>query len=85
MNQDPEILPITELPENKQETFRRIQTAIQAKDHLTARDLMGEILEYYVNLDREIPEEIEVAYAHLLILENPEEIAGILENPSQTA
>ena len=69
MNQDPEIIPISELPEPQRETFRRIQTAIQAKDHLTARPLMGEILEYYVHLDREIPKEIEVAYAHLLLLE----------------
>jgi hypothetical protein len=79
MSQDPEILPITELPEAQQETFRRMTKAILDKDHLTARPLMGDILEYYVSIDREIPEEIEVAYAHLLILENPDAIAKIPE------
>jgi len=70
--QEPQILPIAELPAPKQENFRRIQAAIQTNDPLTARDLMGEILEYYVNIDREIPNEVEVAYARLLVLENPE-------------
>ena len=73
MSQENTILPITELPEAQQETFRRMQGAILAKDHLTARPLMGEILEYYVSLEREIPEEVEVAYAHLLVLEHAAE------------
>ncbi len=73
MSQENTILPITELPEAQQETFRRMLDAILAKDHLTARPLMGDILEYYVSLEREIPEEVEVAYAHLLILEHAAE------------
>jgi hypothetical protein len=73
MSQAPEILPITELPEAQQETFRRMLGAILEKNHLTARPLMGDILEYYVSIEREIPEEIEVAYAHLLILEHAAE------------
>jgi hypothetical protein len=73
MSQGPDILPITELPEAQQEAFHRIIKAILAQDHLTARSLMGDILEYYVSTEREIPKEIEVAYAHLLVLEHAAE------------
>jgi hypothetical protein len=71
MNSDPDILPIEELPENLQESFRTMQEAIASKHPLPARKLMGELLEYYVAIDMEIPEDIEIAYAHLLLLENP--------------
>jgi hypothetical protein len=69
MSQEAKLLPIAELPAPQQETFRRILAAIQAKDHHAARPLMGEILEYYVAHNREIPDEIEVAYANLLVVE----------------
>lgn len=71
MNSDPDILPIEELPENLQESYRTMQEAITSKNPLPARKLMGELLEYYVAIDMEIPEDIEIAYAHLLLLENP--------------
>jgi len=71
MNTDPDILPIEELPENLQEAYHSMQKAITEKEPLPARKLMGELLEYYVAIDMEIPEDIEIAYAHLLILENP--------------
>jgi hypothetical protein len=73
MNTDPDILPIDELPENLQETYKTMQEAIEKREPLIARKLMGELLEYYVAIDMEIPEDIEIAYAHLLILENPPE------------
>ena len=71
MNSNEDILPINELPDEMRRIFNDIESNLQTRDHLTARELMGQILEYYVQNDREIPEEIEIAYAHLLVLENP--------------
>ena len=71
MNQDNDILPIGELPEEQREAFRLIEARLQTGDHPTARTHMGQLLEYYVGIDRKIPLEIEVTYARLLVLENP--------------
>lgn len=71
MNQNDDILPIGELPEKQREAFRLIEASLQSGDQPTARTHMGELLEYYVGIDREIPVEVEVAYARLLVLENP--------------
>jgi hypothetical protein len=71
MNQDNDILPIGELPEEQREAFRLIEASLQTGDHPTARTHMGQLLEYYVGIDRKIPLEIEVTYARLLVLENP--------------
>jgi len=68
---DPNILPIEELPTTLQEEYQNLEKKLNEKNHLAARLAIGNLLEYYVTIDMEIPEEIEVAYAKLLILENP--------------
>lgn len=70
-NNDSNTLPIEELPPNLLNTYNKMQEALKNKEALTARDCMGDILEYYVAISMEIPDAIEFAYAHLLILENP--------------
>jgi hypothetical protein len=62
MNTNDDILPIGELPEEQRENYRLIKASLQTGDPPTARTHMGQLLEYYVQADREIPRVIEAAY-----------------------
>jgi uncharacterized protein YoxC len=73
---DATTLLIKDLPESLQKVYQDMEKDLQDRSPESARKKITELLTYYKNTNREIPQEIEIAYAWLLILENPGPITG---------
>jgi hypothetical protein len=64
-----EILEISELPPPLREAAHEFLRAVDAKDGPKAREVIGPVLEHYVNNGREIPWDLEMAYVRLYAAE----------------
>ena len=63
------MLPIKDLPKGIRKAYQEFLAALDARQEMPARKDIGIVLEHYVGEKREMPAEIEINYARLIVLE----------------
>jgi hypothetical protein len=66
-------LEINDLPKAYQRLYREFSKTLDENDPSKARKLFGPLIDYYIENNYEVPEEIEINYARLYILELQDE------------
>jgi hypothetical protein len=66
---EPPVIQISDLPPNIRGKHELFGAALNREDAATARLFIGPILDFYVESYAEIPEEINIDYARLILLE----------------